>query len=128
MNNLWIPGVALLTVILVSLFRKCAAETVPVLILVGGGVLLAGILPLVGSILETVRAIGSGAGLEDGAMDVVFRGLGICLISRFAADFCVDCGLRSLGETVEYCGRVATVFLALPMITELVRRISDGMG
>lgn len=128
MNYLLIVGVAFLTVILVSLLRKSAFETVPVLILGGVGILLTGVLPALGSIVETVRDIGLGAGVEAGSLDVVFRGLGICLVSRFAADVCVDCGLRSLGETVEYCGRVATVFLALPMITELVRRISDGMG
>jgi len=125
-NLLTVAGIAFVCAVLISFFRKSSAETVPVLIIASCGILLSLILPQVNEILTAVRELGSDSGIGEGELGIVCRGLGICLVTRFASNVCLDCGLRSVGEMVEYYGRIATVALALPLLLELADRIRAG--
>jgi stage III sporulation protein AD len=76
-------------------------------------------------ILSVLSDLSARAGISAGSLSVVFRGLGISLLTRFASGVCVDCGLRSLGETVDYCGQIALALLALPLVSDLVQTVSE---
>ena len=64
--------------------------------------------------------------MDASVLSPVLRGIGILLITRFASGVCSDNGQKALGETVEYCGQIFVVSLALPMILDLVQKIMEA--
>ncbi len=126
MNLFWVVGVALIAVISMRFLSRYAPEYAQFLPLIAAVLLLLALLPRVGDALSAVQNLGLQSGIEDNSLGLIFRGLGIALITRFAAGICIDCGQKTLGDTVEYCGQIAIVSLALPLISDLAQRIGDG--
>ena len=125
MNVLWIPGVVLTCVILVLILRRDAPEFGQLIPIVAAVLLASILLPNLRDITELITAIGESAGVSGESVTRVLKGIGIGLVTNFSVGVCMDCGQRALGEIVEYCGRIATVSLALPIILSFVQEILE---
>lgn len=114
-----------MTALLGYLFLRSSSSGIASLIPIAALILLiSASLPQLLDILQTVRALGEGGGVDFSSVSTVLRGLGIALITRFASDVCLDCGQRSLGDAVDYFGQVAIVSLAIPSVLTLVEKIT----
>ena len=125
MNVIFVVGIAFMALVCARVLQNFGASAGAVVSTVAIVLLLFVVLPVVGEILAAVRGLGLRAGLEDESLSTIFRGLGIALVTKFAAGICQDSGQKSLSETVEYCGQIALVALAVPMIMELAQRIGS---
>lgn len=125
MNPVTVLGIALLSVLCLSVLRGVSPEFAAVFILSAAALLFFLAVEPLREILSVLSDLSARAGVSADALSVVFRGLGIALLTRFASGVCVDCGLRSLGETVDYCGQVALALLALPLVSDLVQTVSE---
>ena len=125
MNITLVAGVALVALICVRVLQCFGSFGVLSVSLVGVVVLLLIALPSVGEILSSLRELALAAGVDSAGIGLVLRGLGIALITRFAAGVCRDCGQKTLSETVEYCGQVALVALALPTVMEMAKKFGE---
>ena len=125
MNPLTVVGIALLSVLCFSVLRGISPEFASVFILSSMMLLYFFAAAPLKEILSVLSDLSARAGISAGSLSVVFRGLGISLLTRFASGVCVDCGLRSLGEAVDYCGQIALALLALPLVSDLVQTVSE---
>ena len=76
--------------------------------------LLGSLLPLV----ESIRQRLADAGLASG-FAVLFKVIGICYLTEFAADMCRDFGQSSMAGKVELAGKIAVAAAALPLVNRL---------
>ncbi len=125
MNPVWVFGVALVAVFGGLALRRYSPEMAPLLPLMGMVLLFSAVLPLVGSVLSAVTDLGQRSGLDSDSIGLILRGVGIVLVTRLAAGVCNDNGQRALGETVEYCGQIAIVSLAVPLIVDLAQKMME---
>lgn len=52
--------------------------------------------------------------------DLLFKALGIGVLSSFVGSLCRDCGEPSLGERLEFCCRCSILALSLPVTKDLL--------
>ena len=51
------------------------------------------------------------------------KGAGICLITKFSSDICIENGNRLIGDVIEFSGRITLSLIAVPYI-ELIMNIA----
>lgn len=125
MNVVWVMGVALVAVIGMQFLRRASPESAQFLPLAAVVLLLLGLLPQLEEIVTAIRDLGQQAGVAESSLGLVLRGVGIGFVTRLASGVCNDCGQKALGETVDYCGQIAIVSLAVPLVLDLAQRISE---
>lgn len=119
MMSVWqICGIALLSAFGGMILREMGGWQQRVLLMLGGivlgGALLARLLQFQ-TISTWLGEIGAGEEYPR-----LWKGLGICLAVEFCAGLCRTCGAEELGKAVELIGRAEILFLALPLIKELL--------
>ena len=123
MNIIWVLGIALIGIMGSLMLRRFSPETAQLLPLAALLLLFFALLPRLDEIVSAVRALSEQAGIPESSLSLVLRGSGICLITRIASGICTDCGQKNLGEVVDYCGQIAVVSLAVPLVSELAQQI-----
>ncbi len=58
--------------------------------------------------------------------ELLFKALGIALLTEICANICKECGESSLATGVELTGKIEILLLALPMISEILE-IAEGL-
>lgn len=54
-------------------------------------------------------------------LEVVFKGLGICILSEFASQSCRDAGEKSIALKAELAGKIAIVMISMPLFMQLLQ-------
>lgn len=96
--------------------------------------LLAGVL-IVGMLLWRMQEVFSAAEgwltaakLPAEYLQVVFKAVGICLITQLAADTCRDAGEQALAAKAELAGKCFLLLLALPLFEQLLSMVTALIG
>ncbi len=87
---------------------------------VTAGVLL--LTAVIGSLtpsLSSLQGMLQAAALPTEYVAVLFKALGLCLITQFSADACRDAGETALAAKAEFAGKVALLVLSLPLFEEI---------
>ncbi len=85
----------------------------------GLALVFGGIVGLIGTVLELIGDLG----IDGGAAvytSIMLRGLGIAVLCRLCSDICRDCGEASIALAVESAGKLASVILAMPAVSEII--------
>ena len=125
MNFTWIFGIILVAVFGSHLLRRVGGEFSQFLPLMAIVLLFGALFPSLELILESIHSLGQQAGIDAASIGAVLRGVGVGLITRLAAGVCFDGGQRALGETVEYCGQIAIVSMAVPYLSDFVEKLLE---
>ncbi len=62
-------------------------------------------------------------GLDEIYMKVIFKGLGICYISKLSSDCCRDSGNTALGTQLEIVGKITMTVISLPLFRAVIEII-----
>jgi stage III sporulation protein AD len=90
--------------------------------------ILSGVILYAAPVTDTVSAVFEKAGADKSYLNVLFRALGICYLTQFAADICRDSGEGALAVQVELAGKVSLLLLALPMFEALADLVTILLG
>lgn len=116
MDIIKVAFLGILTVLLYALVRNLKPEIAPLVILGGVAVLLVAVSGKLVEITDTVGEMTGLAGLQSENVAILLKSLGICIVTRFAADICYDNSCTSVASAVELAGRVGALILAMPML------------
>ena len=94
-------------------FRMLVTATVTLL-------LLALVLEQLSPVLEQLRSTMELTGLTGDYAAVLFKAVGICLLTQLAGDVCRDSGESSIASKIELAGRAAILLTAMPLIQEVL--------
>ena len=82
--------------------------------------LMAMVLEQLSPVLEQLRSTMELTGLTGDYAAVLFKAMGICLLTQLAGDVCRDSGESSIASKIELAGRAAILLTAMPLIQEVL--------
>lgn len=121
MEIVTIAGVAVVAAFLAVVLRQQRPEQAMAVSLAAGlGILMLVVtkaMPVVGAL----RNLLEGAALPKEYAAVVFKALGICLLTQLSADACRDAGETALASKAELAGKLFLLTLALPLFEKIAQ-------
>lgn len=120
MNIAAIAAIGIVTAIFAVLLKKYNPEYAMILAICGGLLILFLILEQAVPVIERVWEMIDKVGIPSEYAQILFKCLGICLITQFASDSCKDAGESSLGTKIDTAGKIALVVISLPLMEKLV--------
>ena len=116
-----VVSVALVALILSLIVRHYRSEY-SAFISLGAAIVIWAILSdtLQGS-LDAMRLMLDGTGIDSGYISIVFKALGICILTQIASDICRDAGESALATKTEIAGKIIILGVAMPMITSIAQ-------
>ncbi len=114
-----IAGLSVVVAVLAVILRHQRPEQALVLVLITGIVIMVSLLGKAGSIISELSDILSQSGLSSEYTMILFKGLGICLITQLASDTCKDAGEAALSAKAELAGRISLLVLGLPLFQKI---------
>ena len=82
--------------------------------------LMAMVLEQLSPVLEQLRSTMELTGLTGNYAAILFKAVGICLLTQLAGDVCRDTGESSIASKIELAGRAAILLTAMPLIQEVL--------
>ena len=82
--------------------------------------LMAMVLEQLSPVLEQLRSTMELTGLTEDYAAILFKAVGICLLTQLAGDVCRDSGESSIASKIELAGRAASLLTAMPLIQEVL--------
>ena len=82
--------------------------------------LMAMVLEQLSPVLEQLRSTMELTGLTGDYAAILFKAVGICLLTQLSGDVCRDSGESSIASKIELAGRAAILLTAMPLIQEVL--------
>ena len=123
-----IAGLLVVVAVLSVILRHQRPEQALILVLITGVVITVALLGKAESILDELSAVLSRSGLSSEYTTILFKGLGICLITQLASDTCKDAGESALSAKAELAGRVSLLLLGLPLFQKIASVAVELIG
>jgi hypothetical protein len=129
MEIMTIAGVVVIAAFLAVILRQQRPEQAMAVSLIAGVVILALVVTKALPVIGTLRDLLNSAALPSEYGAILFKALGICLLTQLAADACRDAGENALAGKAELAGKLLLLTLALPLferIAELAASLIEG--
>ena len=116
-------GGALLLAVAIVLIKSAGGMTLPLqwtgnVLLIGAAFLM--LTPFLSWVSEVCQGAGTG---EQAAL--LFKGLGVAILTQLCADFCRQSGEGQLAGSVELAGKAEILLLCLPSLKQLFALATD---
>lgn len=120
-------GVLVAVVLILALGRKDLGLILSMAVCAMTAMAAAQLLEPVTALLDTLESLG---GLDGDLVAILFKAVGVGLITDIAAMVCTDSGNASLAKAVGLLGTAAVLWLSLPMfeaLLSLIQEILEGL-
>lgn len=87
--------------------------------IVTGIVVLMSVLNTLLPTVQTVRTMLDNAAVPTAYVGILFKALGVCMLTRLTADTCRDAGETALAAKAEFVGKTLLLILSLPLFREI---------
>lgn len=114
----WIAA-AVIAAFLAVVLRRHAPEQGLAVGLVAGALLLTATLSDSLPLFNELKELLAGSGMSGEYVTVLFKALGVCLLTQLASDACRDAGEHGLSAKAELAGKIALLTLALPLFRKV---------
>lgn len=128
MRILQIVLLALVGTSLAVLLKGMRPELAVVVGVVTGVTVLLAIVGELSGLFDTIRALASEYGLDEGYLGVLVKIVGIAYAAQFGADVCRDAGEAGTAAKVELAGRVLILASALPVAAATLAEAARLLG
>lgn len=124
-----ILSMLLIAAFLTVLLRRYRPELAMGVGIVAGAIALLAVLKTAAPAVSQLQALLDGAALPQAYTAILFKALGICLLTQLTADACRDAGESALAAKAELAGKLLLLVLSLPLfekITSLALSLLQG--
>lgn len=119
MNLAAVAGVGIVAAAIAVLLKKHHPEFSMVITIMAGAVILVMVAGALTPVLSTVSGFVESAGMPAEYGGILFKSLGICLLTQLAADSCRDAGQSSIAGRIELAGKAAILIISLPLFEKI---------
>lgn len=119
MDWMAVAAVAVITAFLAVMLRRSNPEQAMGVTLIAGIVMVTAALKVMAPLFEDIRIMLQASGLTGEYIKILFKSLGICLITQLASDACRDAGEQGLAVKTEMAGKLTLLALALPLFQKI---------
>lgn len=113
--------VAVVAAFLAVVLRRHVPEQALAVGLIAGFLILTAAITAALPVLREIEDLLSASGMSGEYITVLFKALGVCMLTQLASDACRDAGEQGLASKAEFAGKLSMLVLALP----LFRKLSD---
>ena len=128
MNILAFSGIAIITAVLSAMIKKTLPEYAVVVNLSAGIVLIFSFISAVSPAVTYIKSLLQKTGITSQNEVILFKTLGICLVTQFICDACRDAGENSIAAKVEMGGKFAILLTAIPLFENIFKTAVNLMG
>lgn len=114
-----IAAVAVITAFLAVMLRRSHPEQAMGVTLIAGILMVTAVLGTMAPLLGDIRTMLEASGLSSEYIQILFKALGICVITQLASDACRDAGEQGLAAKTELAGKLTLLALALPLFQKI---------
>lgn len=125
MNIIKIVAVGIVATIFIVLLKPSRPEIATVLAVGAGIIITLSVLDELFEIVYTFYDIADSTGIERGIFSSILKIIGIGHLTEFANGICVDSGAKSIGDKLQFAGKVVILLLALPILENLIEIIAE---
>lgn len=112
-------------VVLTLLVKRSNPELSTVLSLAVCGVVLWMAMSLYSSVREVLELARLGTGFSSAYTAPVLKCVGIGIAARLGSELCKESGQSAVAASVEICGAVCALYVAMPLIKTLLKMIGE---
>ena len=116
---------ALMTVIVVGLFKRDNASLAMTTVTVAGILVLTFAALLLQPVLEQLENLAELADVSQAYLLPILKCVGIGIVTQIVVSLCQDAGESALGAALELCGCILVIYLSLPLYTAILELIED---
>lgn len=114
-----ILSMLLIAAFLSVLLRRYRPELAMGVGIVAGAIALLAVLKTAAPAVSQLQALLDGAALPQAYTAILFKALGICLLTQLTADACRDAGESALAAKAELAGKLLLLVLSLPLFEKI---------
>lgn len=114
-----IAAVAVITAFIAAMLRRSHPEQAMAVTLIAGILMVMAALEVMVPLLGDIQTMLEASGLSGEYIRILFKSLGICVITQLAADACRDAGEQGLAAKTELAGKLTLLALALPLFQKI---------
>ena len=124
MDGFKVGAVALLALVIIVLVRQWKPEWGMLLRMAAAVVLMSLVVSAIAGVMDEMRDI-SGQALPQGALPLIYKALGVALLTQLCTSVCRDCGESGLAVWVEIAGKTEILLLSLPLMRDVLRQATE---
>lgn len=121
MNILSVLGIALVSVVLVTVLKQYRSEYAILVEICAAVVIILLLIPSINGILDSVNSLIDLSGIDRRYFQLLVKAIGVIIVVQLAADTCRDSGSTALAHKVELAGRVAVLIIVMPMVAAVAQ-------
>ena len=126
MNNIFeIAGIGIVSSAVIIILKQYRPEFAFSASLICGIILLLYSVISFSEINETLKEIILISGIENEKYEILFRCLGISIVSKIASEACSECGQGSISSKIDLAGKTIILLTAMPLFTEIIEIIRN---
>ena len=126
MNNIFeIAGIGIVSSAVIIILKQYRPEFAFSASLICGIILLLYSVISFSEINETLKEIIAISGIENEKYEILFRCLGISIVSKIASEACSECGQGSISSKIDLAGKTIILLTAMPLFTEIIEIIRN---
>ena len=126
MNNIFeIAGIGIVSSAVIIILKQYRPEFAFSASLICGIILLLYSVISFSEINETLKEIILISGIENEKYEILFRCLGISIVSKIASEACSECGQGSISSKIDLSGKTIILLTAMPLFTEIIEIIRN---
>lgn len=114
-----IAAVAVITAFLAVMLRRSHPEQAMGVTLIAGVLMVTAAIGAMAPLFGDIRTMLEASGLTGDYTQILFKALGICVITQLASDACRDAGEQGLAAKTELAGKLTLLALALPLFQKI---------
>lgn len=125
MSIVSVGAFAIAAVVIILTLKPKNAEIALMLGLAASAIIMINLLSYAAEITQTVNGIIAASGISTGYIVILFKVIGICLVTEFAANTCRDAGSQSLAGNVTLTGKILVTVAALPLYSDILNTVLE---
>lgn len=120
-----VVGIAMVAVVCYNVLKNVKPELSVGIIIAAGAVILAMLTEEVADSVTTFNVITEKSGLSTQTFTSVIKIIGIGYVAEYASAVCEDGGSKSLGQKIQFAGKITVFLLAVPIIINVFNVIEN---
>ena len=120
--------IGILTSVIALTLKKYNSEISFLLAIAGSVLIFLSVLLNLNSVSSTISAILSTAQINTTYISILLKAMGICFITEFACDCCIDAGQKALANNVSIAGKIFVLVTAIPLYKEVLDTVLSLTG
>ena len=125
MDIVKVVAVGLITVFASIIVKHTKPEIAVIINIAGGIIIVMFILQMMSGVLDNFLGLFTKTGIDKTMFVPIFKIIGIGYLCEFGANLCVDGGCSSIADKILFCGKIAILIIALPIINSVIDVIME---